>query len=222
MKTKLIAFASSIALATITNGAVSLSGTALKNVQSSTQVDLASGTLGLLVVDTAGDGFINGLVTTGNPISPFTIDALGVSTTVGQTFGGDLIIARLSSSVSFGDTILSGAAAGLDASTYLSKNFAIIWFNSLTSAGSETTASGNFGIARGADWTMPAANSGTFSFGTTASSLDQLTLGSTTTAASGQGVAFATNGATLSIVPEPSAALLGAIGALGLLRRRRN
>jgi hypothetical protein len=45
-------------------------------------------------------------------------------------------------------------------------------------------------------------------------------------AATSDGTAFSNNGganykATLTVVPEPSAALLGAIGALALLRRRR-
>ena len=43
-----------------------------------------------------------------------------------------------------------------------------------------------------------------------------------TAAAAGQAVNFATNGTSFKVVPEPSALLLGAVGMLGLLRRRRN
>ena len=233
MKKTLALLAFSVALASVSNAAITLSGTALKNVQGTSAVDLTAGKLGLIIVDTAGDGFLTGFspgaTASGNAMSPSTYGTAGSGLSISSTFGGDLVVARLTTSVSFGDATMSGTLTGFTATPYLNKNYANVWFNTLTTAGAETIAPGGtfFGIARGGDWTFPAADSGTFSFGTGALNLDQITLaagGSTSaaTAAAGQSVAFATAGTSLSFVPEPSAALLGALGALGLLRRRRN
>ena len=235
MKTKLALLTFSVALASVSNAAISLSGTAIKNVQGTTATDLVAGRLGLLIVDTAGDGFLTGLAggtspAAGNPFSsaPYTSTA-GANLTINSTFGGDLVVARLTTGTSFGDTTMAGTLTGFTATPYLNKNYAIVWFNTLATAGSETVApdTAYFGIARGGDWTFPAADSGSYSFGTAGTSLDQITLAAggsanAATAGSGQSVAFATAGTSLSFVPEPSAALLGALGALGLLRRRRN
>ena len=233
MKTTLALLTFSVALASVSNAAISLSGTALKNVQGTSAVDLTAGKLGLIIVDTAGDGFLTGFsplaTASGNAMSPTTYSPDGSGLTISSTFGGDLVVARLTTSVSFGDATMSGTLTNFTAASYLNKNYAIVWFNTLTTAGAETTAPAGayFGIARGGDWTFPAADSGAYTFGTGALNLDQITLaagGSTSaaTAAAGQSVAFATAGTSLSFVPEPSAALLGALGALGLLRRRRN
>ena len=242
MKTTLALLTFSVALASVSNAAITLGGAALKNVQGTTATDLVTGRLGLLIVDTTGDGFLTGFLTgataSGNAMSATlygtTAQAQLTATTTGPTgvtttFGGDTVVARLTTAVSFGDTVMNGTLSGFTATPYLSKNFAIVWFNTLTAAGAQTEAPNGeyFGIARGGDWTFPAADSGTFTFGTGSTNLDQITLaagGSTSaaTAASGQSVAFATAGTSLQFVPEPSAALLGALGALGLLRRRRN
>lgn len=209
-------------LITAVDAAVSYSGTALKNVQDSSQTDLVAGRLALLVVDTGNDGFLNGTVTSGNPISAASISNSGLNTGLGQSFAGDVIVARLTTAVSFGDTFIAGTLASFEnTGVYQSRNFAIVWFDTLTTAGSETVASGKFGIASGADWTMPGANDGSFTFGTGASNLDQITLGNPSTAAVDQGVRFATNGATFTVIPEPSAILLTLAGSLLLLRRSR-
>ena len=232
MKTTLALLTFSVALASVSNAAITLGGTALKNVQGTTATDLVAGRLGLLIVDTAGDGFLTAFSfgpSAGNPMSPQLYYPTTSGLAINSTFGGDLVVARLTTAVSFGDTVMNGTLTGFTATPYLSKNFAIVWFNTLTAAGSETTAPEGtyFGIARGGDWTFPAADSGSFTFGTGATNLDQVTLAAggsanAATAAAGQSVAFATAGTSLSFVPEPSAALLGALGALGLLRRRRN
>ena len=235
MKTKLALLTFSVAIASVSNAAITLTGTALKNVQGTTSTDLVAGRLGLLIVDTAGDGFLTGLTGGTSPAAGNVFSSVnkysttGAGLTVSATFGGDLVLARLTTSTAFGDTSMAGALPSFNAASYLNKNFAIVWFDSLTTAGSETVASAgvNFGIARGADWTFPASDSGQlFSYGTGGSNLDQITLGAggsstAATAAAGQSVAFATAGTSLQFVPEPSAALLGAVGALVLLRRRR-
>lgn len=228
MKIKAITLIASLSLTMFANAAITISGSALLNVQGSTPgTDLVGGRLGLLIVDTTGDGFLNGGgntgITTGNPLAALSYTAAGAGLTVNSTFYGDTVLARLTTTVSFGQTFIEG---NLNASvaSYLNKNYAIVWFDTLTTAGSETAGTGKFGIARGADWVFPAADSGTFTYGG-AGNLDQLTLnngpGGSATVSSG-GVGFATNGTSYVIVPEPSAALLAAIGALGLLRRRRN
>ena len=237
MKTTLALLTFSVALASVSNAAISLSGTALKNVQGTTATDLVAGRLGLLIVDTAGDGFLTAFATgtspaAGNPFSSGAKYGLPASggLTINSTFGGDLVVARLTSTVAFGDNTMAGALTNFTATPYLNKNYAIVWFNTLTTAGAETTASAGdyFGIARGGDWVFPAADSGAYTFGTGLTNLDQITLaagGSANAATAGavdQSVAFATPGTSLQFVPEPSAALLGALGALGLLRRRRN
>ena len=235
MKTTLALFTFSVAIASVSNAAITLGGTALKNVQGTTSTDLVAGRLGLIIVDTAGDGFLTGLTGGTSPAAGNVFSSVnkysttGAGLTINSTFGGDLVVARLTTSTSFGDTSMAGALIGFTATPYLNKNFAIVWFDTLTTAGSETVASAgvNFGIARGADWTFPAADSGAFTYGTGVSNLDQITLGAggsstAATAAAGQTVAFATAGTSLQFVPEPSAAILGAVGALVLLRRRRN
>ncbi len=238
MKTTLALLTFSVALASVSNAAITLSGTALRNVQGTTATDLTIGKLGLLIVDTAGDGFLTAFTkspfspntgASGNAMSSATYLTAGSGLAINSTFGGDLVVARLTTIAAFGDTSMGGGLTGFTATPYLNKNYAIVWFNTLTTAGAESTApaSTSFGIARGSDWVFPAADSGTFTFGTGASNLDQITLAAggsanAATAPAGQSVAFATAGTSLSFVPEPSAALLGALGALGLLRRRRN
>jgi hypothetical protein len=236
MKTTLALLTFSVALASVSNAAITLGGAAIKNVQGTTATDLVTGRLGLLIVDTTGDGFLTGFTTGTSPVSgnPFSSSALygtplQAALTINSTFGGDTVVGRLTTAVSFGDTVMNGTLTGFTATPYLSKNYAIVWFNTLTAAGAETTAPGGtyFGIARGGDWTFPAADSGSYTFGTGPTNLDQITLAAggsanAATAAAGQSVAFATAGTSLQLVPEPSAALLGALGALGLLRRRRN
>jgi MYXO-CTERM domain-containing protein len=234
MKTTLALLTFSVALASVSNAAITLSGTALKNVQGTAATDLVAGRLGLIIVDTSSDGFLTafstGSTASGNAMAPAlygTTPQAGLA--INSTFGGDLVVARLTTTVAFSDTSMAGALAGFTAQPYLNKNYAIVWFNTLTTAGAQTEAPAGeyFGIARGGDWTFPASDSGTYSFGTTGASLDQITLAAggsanAATAAAGQSVAFATAGTSLQFVPEPSAALLGALGALGLLRRRRN
>ena len=166
MKTPLALLAFSVALASVSNAAISLSGTALKNVQGTSATDLVAGRLGLLIVDTAGDGFLTSLTggvfpAAGNPISSAPYRTVGMGLTINSTFGGDLVVARLTTGTSFGDTTMAGTLTGFNATPYLNKNYAIVWFDTLTTAGAETVAGSTyFGIARGGDWTFPAADSG--------------------------------------------------------------
>lgn len=214
------------------NAAISLAGTALRNVQGSSAADLASGRLGLLIVDTGSDGFLKTDFSSisGNPISSSSAVDTNANISLGSLFYGDYVLARLTTGTSFGDTVIAGSFTGSIAG-YENKQYAIVWFESLNTSGSETKGSGKFGIARGGDWTMPASDTGTFTFGAALGNLDQITLangggtGSATvnTANEPQSVSFATAGTSLTItpVPEPTTALLAAFGSLALLRRRR-
>jgi hypothetical protein len=243
MKINVLTIVVTAATLAIGNAAISISGSALRNVQGSTATDLAAGRLALLVLDTTGassatsNGFLTGLtggtspVTATNPFSSSTrFETTGANLGIGSYFGGDLVIARFTTSLSATgtDTVIPGALTNYDFSPYLGKQYAIVWFESLTTAGNETVGSGNFGIARGADWIFPGADGAVNqTFGTGTTNLDSVLLAnggssSAATAGTGQSVAFATAGTTLSFVPEPSAALLGVIGSLSLLRRRRN
>ena len=213
---KLALLTLSVALASVSNAAITLGGTALKNVQGTTAVDLVAGRLGLLIVDTAGDGFLTGFTGGTSPAAgnPFSFSGgyspTGAGLSISSTFGGDLVVARLTTSVSFGDATMSGTLTGFTATPYLNKNYAIVWFNTLTTAGTETIAPGGtfFGIARGGDWSFPAADSGSYTFGTGGSNLDQITLAAggsanAATAAAGQSVAFATAGTSLQMGGGP-------------------
>ena len=210
---KLALLTLSIALASVSNAAITYGGPALKNVQGTTAVDLVAGRLGLLIVDTDGDGFLTGFTggkspAAGNPFSPSGVySTSGAGLAVGSTFGGDLVVARLNTAVQFGDTNMNGTLTGFTATPYLNKNYAIVWFDTLTTAGTETVAPVGtyFGIARGGDWSFPPANNGSFAFGTGTTNLDQITLAAggsanAATVPAGQSVAFATAGTSLQFL----------------------
>lgn len=81
-------------------------------------------------------------------------------------------------------------------------NKTYVWFNS--------TNGDSWGLFQGPD--VPALGAVTLN----SASMTEDLIGTSTYSATG------TSGFQLASVPEPSAALLGAVGALGLLRRRRN
>lgn len=96
-----------------------------------------------------------------------------------------------------GGGFLTNVAGVTDAQN---RAFGIIWFDSSLQAGEAATSENTYGFYTQANFVMPAPGSAV-SF--------QGTLTNTPT------------NATLQFVPEPSTALLGMFGALGLLRRRR-
>lgn len=180
------------------------------------------GTLWILVVDTNNDstfagGFgLNSSLGVGGANTTFTA---GQSLSIGNVLGGDTIFAM------GGFNGNAGGTPGLTADTLLlnlgenglaaNRNFAFYWFPGATYAGGNSATIGNQvgGIHQGAD---------------AGASLDAMVI-----PADGNTVApgAATNeyGGSVAdsrfqavqLIPEPSTALLGAIGALGLLRRRR-
>jgi hypothetical protein len=240
--TKTLAFLA--LLSGMSQAAITISGTvgtAYKTQDGAT--NLPVGSLWMVVADTGTSGFItdgiegsafsagtSGLTTTVDP----KLLAASASITAGQSFGGDTIIAT-------GATTTAGVVSSLLTSKAIAgfenKNFALVWFGkSSATLGSEGLANQYYGIMRLADWTFPATDSGTFtmsstdasgasSFFSTSSALSNAQLGGTgffTGSGTAGDVTNDIKGTTFQIVPEPSAALLGALGALGLLRRRRN
>lgn len=84
-------------------------------------------------------------------------------------------------------------------------NFAIIWFDATTKTGQAAQPGDNYGFLTNPGLVIPADAGSSVSFASLFTGADAARL------------------ANLEIqgIPEPSAALIGAIGALGLLRRRR-
>lgn len=222
-----------LALLTVSaNAAVTLSGTGLTGAKKSDgATNVATGTLALLIVDTAGDGFFNlGTALAANTALTSTNDP-GILTTsanlgIGGTFGGEKILNVLSSP---GGGTFSSFLNNVSIAGFESKNFAIVWFDAVlaSDAPAQAAAGSKWGLIRGSDWTLPAADSGSFAMNGTDSGGAATYFAPSALSGGATSTAFrTTNGSNLgntafTIVPEPSAALLGAIGALGLLRRRR-
>lgn len=186
-----------------------------------------AGSLVLFIADTSGAGnlgFLNNSSLSGN-LTALNDPGLApiANITAGQLFGGDTIVAR--GAVTTAGQI-SGAFSFENIAAVQAKNFALVWFPTLTSTSTEVTGGTSYGIIRGSDWVLPTVNGGeSFSWSAIASSFasDTVFARVTTNLTTGTNQAFSTSGgATFAIVPETSTSLLGAIGALALLRRRRN
>jgi hypothetical protein len=158
------------------------------------------------------------------------------SITSGGYFGGDRILA-IGTTTASGNLAFSG---GIDITDYQNKNFAIVWFSKDAAELALGVTGAYYGIAAGSDWVFPGTPNQTASFSpssfSTATAYAQLGAAPTTAQLAtlgfftGSGIAgdALTPGSKNAVfqlgtvaVPEPSAALLGALGALGLLRRRR-
>jgi MYXO-CTERM domain-containing protein len=194
------------------------SGTALTNLQGTTAADLTAGKLGLIIADTTGNGF--GALAGG-------ITSTSAGLLAGGTFGGDLIIGRVSSAF-LGDSSIGGGWTWNETVAPVNTRWAVVWFSTLL-ASDTTTANApentTYGMASGTNWVTPSAEPGagtTLTYATGGNPVRVALNPFGSVAGLPAGAEFATNGTTLSVIPEPSAALLGALGALGLLRRRRN
>jgi hypothetical protein len=225
------------------NAAVTISGTLASAFKDSaaTPANIPTGSLAFLIVDDGSNGFLStatlGSITAGskNGQTGLKLAVADAGITTSTTFGGDQIVSIATVGASGS---ISAILPNVNVSSYVGKNFAVVWFTksaaTITSGG---IAGEYFGVIRGADWVLPASDAGTFTLNPTDSSgvssyysysasATAVQVGSTgfftgtgTAAASGS---TAVRTATFQVVPETSTALLGAIGALGLLRRRRN
>jgi hypothetical protein len=222
MKSTLLAATIGLASLSVSNAAISISGTALSGIGAA---NAPAGSLILFVVDTGGDGFFGNAALSGDLTAANNpgLTAAQAGININTTFGGDLVVGR--AAVSSAGSLV-GTLTDFDnlAGTFQNKNFALIWLPGLTTSSTTLAAGQIFGITSGSDWTLPAANAGqTYSYST--ASVDETTFfRPTTTDATDVTLndRFTTSGgATFSIIPEPSVALLGALGVFGLIRRRR-
>jgi hypothetical protein len=233
MKTKLFALAALSVAALNSNAAVSISGTALSGIGA---LNAPAGSLILFLLDNDDNGFLSsniggsGTLGNSNVLGDLTVTddpkLAAQSVALNGTFGGDLILGRMT--VSSAGSLVGGLGiATTDPTSFENlaatqgKSWALVWLPGLTLASTTAAGGQTYGIVSGSDWTLPATNANSLTYNTTLT--DAVNPLRVTVAA---GVAtndrFTTSGgATFAIIPEPSAALLGAIGALGLLRRRR-
>lgn len=202
------------------------------------------GSLFMVIVDTGVTGFLEGTIA--NPYTGITPSISGLTTsldpdvaagdasiTAGSTFAGDTILATGTNTTA---GVMPTMLTSVGIAGYESAKFALIWFaKSAATLASQGLANQYYGIIAGADWILPTSDAGTFTMSPTdASPAGNYYSFSTTitTAQVGSGGFFTGSGsagdptadvksASFQIIPEPSAALLGAIGALALLRRRR-
>ena len=211
-----------LAVAGVSHGAIALTGTAVTGLGALAPI----GTLVLLVVDSPPSNFGGNAAPLSGDLGSTAVEPLllsSASIATGDTFGGDLVLGRL------GVTSAGALPGGFtfdNLAAYQGQRFSLIFIPSLTTSSTNANVSGSttYGITSGSDWILPAVNGGeSFSFSSTDAG------GATTffrnTVASGvttNDTYTSSSGANLALVPEPSAALLGALGALGLLRRRRN
>lgn len=229
-------------LTAASQGATTISGTLGSSFKDNgLATNVISGALVMLVVDTGGAGFLDlasgGAITSGLVgKTGKTITAAQAGLVAGGSFGGDTIV---NTSVTGASGSIAGLLPGIDITNYINKNFAVVYFNA-TPATLATSLEGQFfGMIRLSDWILPSSDSGaTFTMSTTDASAggSYFSTSASTTATqlgtgffTGSGTAADTGstairGTTFQVaaaVPEPSAALLGAVGVLGLLRRRR-
>ncbi len=247
MKSKFKTVAILALLCGASQAAVTISGTTGTSFKTADGLtNIPAGILFMVLADAGTAGFLgtsaNGAIVPGGSNGAALISAndpkvsvTDASITAGGFFGGDKIIATgATTSAGVIPTLLSSVSiAGFE-----NKNFAVVWFTkSAATLGGQSSISGeNYGILACADWTLPGTDAGNFTFSSTDAvpASNYFSIGTTVTAAQMGSIGFFTGAgiagdavadiksATFSIVPEPSAALLGAIGVLGLLRRRRN
>jgi hypothetical protein len=221
----------------VSHGAATITGTIGTQFKDNGLVaNIANGSLVMLISDHEANGFLNlaasGSVVPGTAaLSGKTLTTTQVGFTAGGLFGGDRIMA-------VGTAGNSGSISGFaNFDQVVSRNFALVWFATTSASLTLDSANAHFGMMSLADWSIPsdaegksytlsstdAGAAGGFYSTSTATTAAQLGAnGFVTGSGTAGGTSNIVKGATFQIVPEPSAALLGAIGALGLLRRRRN
>ena len=225
-----------IALSSSANATVTLNGQYGQAFQADGTTAVPDGTLWALVVDTDGDNIIAGLgldssLTQLAASGAASLQAInttfgGKSLTLGSNLGLDTIFAL----GGFNSAALSvpgsaaTAVAGLNLGTNglaAGLNYSFFFFPgvSFTTSGASYTVGSSVG---GVNRSTADAGGGTAGMIIPANGATVFQ-GASTSAGGDLGGSVPNSSFTaVALVPEPSAVLLGAIGALGLLRRRRN
>jgi hypothetical protein len=181
------------------------------------------GTLWALVVDTNNDGIFTGFNNNGSLSSTIAADTFftaAQSISLGTVLNGNTVFALGG---------FNGAGPGITADTIVinygtngaaaALTYAIYWFPGATYSGpgAQTIGSQVGGL------NTTSNDGGLFDAGMVLPNDGGLISTGAATVDGGGSIANSTfTAVNLTVIPEPSAALLGAIGALGLLRRRRN
>ncbi len=207
----LAAFASSVTATTTFNVAIG-------EARTSGGAMVATGTVGILVVDNAGNGFAGSTAGTFSALS-------GLVLSVGQVFGGDdrilgvILASDLSGSgdIGFVDAVnVNYTTHGVDANDKI----AIYWFPGITSSGATVPSNqAQVGYFRTDTLDGPSGANGTFVLPSdTGAAID---LYYTTPALGGATASSSLTSFAVSAAPEPSRASFMAMALLGLLMRRK-
>ena len=185
----------------------------------SSSATVATGTKWALVVDANNDGLFYGGFSTASSLNSAGANLVfttGQVISLGSTLGSDRVFALgtfngAGPGITDGPVNLSlgvnGVATGL--------KYAFYWFPGATGTTSITVGSQVGGLSRA----VAEAGLGAMVIPADGANVPQ---GAANSDASGTVPNSSFTAVNLNAVPEPSAVLLGAIGALGLLRRRRN
>lgn len=212
--TSFCSFANATVTLTISNPATGV----FNSLAPSSSATATNGLLWGIIVDADGDGFESGLYEGGWTVSS-SLTGVAIPGSTGDLFflaaasnttvttpGGQ---GGAGSVVAFNGLNISADPLG-NATVNTGDAFAIIWFDSGISIGSSIVAgSTRFGLYQNAGFVLP-SNGNNQSFAS---------LFSTAGAEPVRQASLTFGGA---VIPETSTSLLGAIGALALLRRRRN
>lgn len=224
MKTKLLLL-SLLLGAGAANGAITVTLSGTTSVLTNLTVDGTSNTQRLvwgIIVDGLGNGFLGGEYIPGSLQTK--LGAQTLSTTAGATDDVLYLAGSVFSVSGTGDGStglarpLSATNIALSGNVGTGDNFAIVWFDldNVDLGGTTITATANTTVPNLVSGLKYGLLTGT---GPTAQTIP--TDGQTRDLTGNFTGVDPTRTASFALVPEPSAALLGALGALGLLRRRR-
>ncbi len=225
MKSKLVAllFVASILPAAATFTLSTQFGTAL----TSGSAPVPDGTLWALVVDadnnsTFAGGFgLNSSIFQAGTVAANAAFVAGQSLSLGTNLGGDIVFAMggFNGTGDLGLGNLTAVLPGLnlgDNGLATNRNYAFYWFPGATYAPGTNTIGSQVGGINNAQ-NVALAGIDAMIIPADAAFVNQGAVEAT----EWSGVNTAAQFTAVNLIPEPSAALLGALGALGLLRRRR-
>lgn len=181
---------------------ITFNGTSVSSPNDHLGTNLAGSRYSAILVDLDDDGF---------GLNQVTTRIEGEAVDVGSLLGGDLILTVSPTQTSFGGSISGNTSFDSEnAFTYniQSKSFSVVWFETMTSGATVTSATDYYGLVTDGSWVIPSNPlGGTYTFGSSGD-FSQVANPSATTG-------------IITAIPEPSSFLvLAGLGFLGLLRRR--